>query len=129
MSLATVISKGIAVADNIFSSFQGNVTHKTWTGQDGYGSPTFTSVSRIALIEQNLSEHRLKDGVTVVTTKAKLTFLAEIPANGATGRTEPIDPKDEFILPDGMTGPIVDVQGFRNPEEGRPFLLEVWLGV
>jgi hypothetical protein len=128
MSLASVVRKGVALASKQTGSLQEAVEHVTWIGQDFMGAATVTSVPRKALVEQKLHQRRLSDG-TMVTVKATLTFLDVVAPNGATGRVEPIDTRDTFILADGSSGPVVDVDGFRDPGAARPFFLQVYMGV
>ena len=70
---------------------------------------------------------RTSTGADVVV-RASVTFLTPLTANGAETRTEPIDPRDKIILPDGTTGPIVNISGPVDPDTGAPFLFEVLLG-
>lgn len=115
---------GISIVDEETLDIQEDVVHRTWTGQDGFGAESTVDVSRKAIVEQKVSLHKMGDG-RLVPTKATLTFLARIPNNGATGRVEPIDPRDVFILADGTFGKAIDVSGIRK---GAPLLLQVWLG-
>lgn len=129
MALDSLIRRGVAVADRLTASLQPDVTHEAWTGQDGYGAATYAAgVARAAIIEQKQRLHRTSNGREVVT-KAKITILRPITPNGAAGRTEPIDVRDRFTLPDGSTGPIVDIGGFTDAGTGRPYFAEVWLGL
>ena len=129
MALDSLVRKMIGVADGVVRSLEEEVQHYAWTGQDGFGAANDLEVptSPKALVEQKIRMHRLSDG-RLIKAKAKLTFLEVIPPNGAKGRSEPIDLRDKLVLADGTTGPILDIQGLRDPGKGRPFLLEVWLG-
>lgn len=128
MSLADVLRNGVAVAHRVTTSLQPSVTHKAWIGQDGYGNETYAaSVPLSAIVDRTQQQRVLPDG-RVVLTFAKLTFLDVIAPNGAAGRTEPIDTRDELVLADGSTAPIVDVSGPVDPATGRPYVLEVLLG-
>lgn len=125
MPLDKVFRSVVKVADKVFKSVQEEVIHQTWVGSDGYGNDyPMVPVTRMALVEQKLQSVRLQDG-SFVQSKAKLTFLAPVAANGAVGRVEPIDPNDRFVMADGTVGEsIPNVQGLRK---GTPFLLEVWV--
>jgi hypothetical protein len=128
MALDSVIRKGVAIANKATKSLQDKVLHVAWMGQDGYGAKLpEVRVIRRGIVEQQLRMHRLKDG-REIHTKAKITFLERIPNIGATGRDEPVDPRDYFVLSDGTTGVVVDVEGMRDPGTNKPFLLEVYLG-
>jgi hypothetical protein len=125
MPLDKVFRTVVKTADKIFKPVQEDVIHQTWVGGDGYGTDyPRVDVVRKALVTQAIQGVQLQDGTTVQT-KAYLVFLAPITPNGATGRTEPIDPNDRFVLADGTVGEsIPNVKGLRK---GTPFLLEVWL--
>lgn len=129
MALDTLIRRGVATADRLTASLQPEVTHEAWTGQSVSGAATYAAgVNRSALIEQKQRLHRAGNGREVVT-KAKITILRPVAPNGAAGRTEPIDARDRFTLPDGSTGPIVDIEGFTDAGTGLPYFAEVWLGL
>jgi hypothetical protein len=128
LSLLTIIRSGVKVIDKVTRSLQANVTHQAWLGADEYGAPTYGSaVVRRALVDQQQHEHRTKSG-ELVATQAAVTFLDPIMPNGAPGRTEPIDANDLITLPDGTTGPIVDIAGFVDAGTNMPILSEVWIG-
>lgn len=117
----------MAVADSVTKPIQEEVTHRTWTGQDFMGAATYVDVTRRAVVEQKLHQRGLSDG-RMVQVQAKLTFVEEVAANGAEDRVEPIDQRDFFVLKDGSMGPVVNVEGVRDPGAARPFVLEVYLG-
>lgn len=128
MSLADTVRKGVALANSITSSLQAEVSHRAWTGKDSFGDPAYaTAVTRPALVELKQRKIRTVNGEEVVA-RAAVTFLHPVPPNGAAGRREPIDPRDEITLPGGFTGPILDTQGLVDPETDRPYLMEVFLG-
>lgn len=128
MSLAGVVKAGVKTVQSVTASLQEEVVHTAWVGQDGFGAPYWGEpVSRAALVEQKVHMRRLSDG-RLVEVRAKLTLLQPVEPNGAAERVEPVDLRDRFALADGTSGPVVDVQGLRNPEDGQPFLLEVYLG-
>ena len=135
MSLSDVVRTGVATANTVTKSLHATVTHRAWIGQDAYGAPTFATASVSAgggtlkaLVELTQTLKSLPDG-RVVQAKAKVTFLEPVPVNGTAGRTEPIDPRDYIELPNGITGPILTVEGMVDPATGEPYLTEVWLGV
>lgn len=87
------------------------VLHEAWTGQDEYGAPTYDeAVTLQAMVQEGTNQVRTRAG-EVITTRACISFLEPVAANGAGGRREPIDPRDRFTLPSGYTGPIVDNVG------------------
>lgn len=135
MSLASLVRNMVAVANDVTRDLQMPVTHLAWIGEDGYGDPTYDVATLgadggplMAVVEQALQQHRLPTG-QAVETKAHLVFVQPVPPNGTSGRQEPFDTRDSITLPDGTTGPIVDIKGPYDPGTGRPFITEVWLGV
>lgn len=130
MGFGTLIRSGISLAHSLTSGEDGiqvQVSHLAWTGQDVYGNPTFASpVTRNALLNRKV---RLleKDGRTIEL-RSILTFLQPIPANGASGRQEPIDTRDKFIEPDGSYGEIVDIGGLVDRSTGHGYYHKVWIG-
>lgn len=144
MSLNQIIRDAVAVADSITKDLQGTVMHSAWIGQDGFGKPNYgarvsglditgafntadVAVPRQAIIEQ---KQRIRDvqGRNVLTF-VHLTFVGPIPINGmGTERKEAVDPRDIFVLPDGTTGPVVDVSGVLDSETNLMYAVEVWLG-
>lgn len=128
MSLLTVLRSGVKIADKVTKPLQATVMHAAWTGSDDYGAGSYaTPVARRAIVDQQQHEHRTRSG-ELVATQAYIGFLEPIAPNGAAGRTEPIDPNDVIILPDGTSGPIVDISGFIDAGTGRPLFSEVWIG-
>ena len=129
--MSTLVSSLIAVADNLTTSMglQASVTHYAWTANGStYGEPTYaTGVARNAIVEMKQRLRRLAGGQEVLQ-QASVTFPRPITANGATGRREPIDPRDKIVLPNGYTGPILSVEGLENPDTTAPYMLEVILG-
>ncbi len=134
MALDSLVRGGVKVIRGVVKSLEEDVQHHAWVSQDGFGAPSGPGpdgyafpVPLRALVEQKLQLRQLGDG-RLVKVKAKLTFLKVIVPNGASGRDEPIDPRDKLVLADGTTGPILDVQGMMDPGKGRPFFLELWFG-
>lgn len=131
MGLADIVRSGIAVANTLTETLQATVTHEAWIGNktDGYAGPRYAEgIARAALVDQTRKLRRLSNGEEVVQ-QASITFLTPIAANGATNRREPVDPRDRFTLPDGKTGPILDViGGLVDPSTNAPYMLEVILG-
>lgn len=131
MSLADTVRTMVAVANSMTAPLQPTVTHYAWTGQSGTGKPIYVliGVARKALVE-----HRTRRIVTAqgqeILAEHQLLFLEPVPAQGASGRIEPIDPRDKIVLPNGTTAPIVHIGGFADAGSsiGDTFYHEVWLG-
>ncbi len=129
MSLNALVKSCVAVADSVVGSLQDAVVHHPWTSDTSHGVPQYgTSVSRQAVVDQTRKRRRDANGDEVWQT-AKITFPRPITANGTSGRKEPVDPRDKFVLPDGSTGPIIEVMnGPINPATHAPYFVEVMLG-
>jgi hypothetical protein len=128
MALDALIRSAVATANRATASLQATVTHEAWIASDSFGAPVFaTAVQRQALVEYRQQLRRANDGQEVMQ-RARVTFVEPVSANGAADRREPIDPRDRIVLPDGTTGPILDVAGMADPSTGAPYALEVALG-
>ena len=128
MSLADVVRSGIASANKAVKDLQTEVSHSAWIDFDSYGKPVYaTAVIRPAIVEYSQRLRRRSDG-QLVQQRASIVFTYPITANGAVGRREPIDPRDEIVLPSGYTGPILDILGLVDPKTKAPYMLEVILG-
>ena len=131
MGLADVVRSGVAIANSVTKTLQATVTHKQWIGpSDGYGTETYLdAVERTALVE--FKQKMIKTGSgQLVMSRATVTFLEPIPPIGAgvDGRQEPIDSRDIITLPDGTTGPILDISGFVDSGTNAPFFGAVSIG-
>lgn len=128
MGLESVIRSAIATASSVVDSLKADVQHAAWIGADSYGEARYAArVTRPALIEYKQRALRSSNGEVIVA-RAKLTFLDEVPSNGAVGRREPIDARDEILLPDGTSATIVSIDGLVDPGTGKPYFLELYLG-
>lgn len=128
MGLADIVRSGIAIAKNVTADLQVDITLEAWTGSDGYGAPTYAAaviLPAIVVKKQRIIKNPLGE---IIKSKHEVTILQPVTANGATGREEPIDPRDRITLPDESTGPILDVTGMIDPSTGAPFMPEIWLG-
>lgn len=121
-SLADLVRNAVATADILISSLQVVVSHSHYSGQDAYGSVTYLpSVPRRAVVDMSSQQLRTSSG-ELVRVKARVTFTQPL--------NPPVDSRDRIILPDGSTGPIVNVEGgVVDPLTNRPFETEVWIGV
>jgi len=130
MSLADVIATALNTADNLLENEEilEPVTIERWTGQDVEGDETYAAAITPPAIVELKQELRKTDTGQEVMSKTKLTFIRPIADQGTAGRREPIDPRDKITLPDGTTGPIVDIGGLISGGTGKPYMLEVWLG-
>ena len=123
-----LVRQAMTLADDLTETLQVNVTHEAWIDDDGNGDPVFaTAVARPALVQYSRLMRRDEKGFDVLQ-HAQVTFIQLPESNGTPGRREPVDPRDQITLPDGYTGPILNVKGLVDPETNRPYFLEVSLG-
>jgi hypothetical protein len=125
VGLADIVRGAVAIANNVTSSLQAIVTHEAWIGSDKYGKPIYDSpISRPAIVDRKTASI----GGQQIVQNTSVTFIYPITAQGAADRQEPVDPRDRITLPDGWTGPIVNVNGLVDPLTGMPYLYQVSLG-
>jgi hypothetical protein len=132
MALNDLIVSVVKIANNITKPLQGDVSHYPWIAQNRFGSashqaPFGEPIVRKAIIEQQARWRQLPNG-NMVSTYAHVIFLEPFAHINAPNRKNPVDPRDRLILPDGTTGPIVDIDGLFNPGSGSLYFCEVWLG-
>jgi hypothetical protein len=133
MSLSSIVSSAVRIADNATNSLQDKtVVHEAWIGETGDGTSEYAfPVVRKALVDLTASQAFTSGGV-LVKSKATVTFLEPIPdtpPNDGQDRVQPIDPRDLITLPDGTMGPIVSINsGLIKPETHRPFLSVINIG-
>jgi hypothetical protein len=126
--LADLFTDVAGVIDEVMEPLQETFTQLTWVGRGGSGPLPLVAVpGRRGAVEHRSQQHRLKDG-TMVPIRHHVVF-SEIPENnGAVGRDEPVDPKDQLQFSDGSIGEIIDMTKMKNPTTGIPYYIEVWLG-
>jgi len=128
MGLQSLVKNAVATANRITSTLQAEVAFEAWVGTDGYAAPVFApTIALPAIVEMKQRLRRNYTGEEVLQ-MATVTFLRPVEPNGATGRREPIDPRDRITLPDGTTGPVLDVAGLANPDTAAPYFQVVALG-
>lgn len=128
MGLLDVLRNGIALADSLTADLQDEVVHEAWIGQDFDGGAIYAvGVTRAAVVERKQRLIKTTDGREVMSTHY-VGFLRPIAPNGATGRQEPVDPRDRITLSNGSTGPIVSLDGFMDRAFDRPMYTQVFLG-
>ena len=128
MALNDTIAAAVATAKSATSALQDDITIEPWTGNSRTGAPAFGSAVTVpALIEFKQEMKKDRTGRDVIT-RAKVTILQPITANGTSGRHEPVDPRDRLTLPDGTVGPILSTEGLINPSTNAPYYFEIYLG-
>lgn len=125
---SALLRTGVALASDLTRSLQATVTIAAWNGQDLRGKNTHaTAVPYAALVEMTRKQKYTSTGKLVMTL-AVITILDPVADTMATGRMNPIDPRDIVTLPDGQTQPIVDIKSFVDAGLNRPFYNEITLG-
>lgn len=128
MAFDALVRGGINLAKNLTNSLQANVQHLRWTGQSALGTPTYaTAVTLKALVERKQKVFKRASGVEVMS-QSVITILEPLSAQGTAGRIEPVDERDQFILPDGTTSLVIAVEGFVDGSTGKPYMHQIYLG-
>lgn len=118
MSLASIVRSGVALADRLTASLHVQVVHYTRTSTDGYGKPEYDGgTARMAIVESVAANLRTTAG-DVITPKTKVTFPRPVAVSNL----------DKIVLPDGTTGPILDIVGLVDPATNAVYMVEVLLG-
>ncbi len=127
MSILDVLRSGVAIADKVTKPWQAIVIYRRELSADAAGMRTFAAdVPLHALVDYKAVQVRTKDGV-LSATRATITLLDVAEVTLATGG-QGIGNNDQFILPDGDTGPTLDLAGFVDAGTGHPIATTVMLG-
>lgn len=132
MGFDAILRSGLATAHRITGSLQATVQHERWKSIDGYGLPTYArAIDRTAIVEKTQKLIRTAGGAEVMA-KTRLTFLTPLSdldtGSTITGRQHPTDVRDRITLPDGTTGPILDIEGMTDPTTDRNYFEVIFLG-
>ena len=131
MGLDSIVRDVVSVANDLTADLQDTITLEQWTGNatDGKRGSTYASgVSIKALVEMGPKPFRTSNGDTILAA-AVVSILQPVTANGATGRQEPIDPRDRITLPNSeVAAPIMSAAGFMDPSTNSPYFYTVALG-
>lgn len=131
MALSDILRNGIATARAITDDLHVQVTHKAWTGQAFDGTPVYVSKVRRALVEKRQRKVKNNQGEMVDSTTA-IYFIEQISPttaqSAASPRSNPVDPRDLFIYPGGIGGPVSAIDGFYDGGTGVPYYSQVYLG-
>lgn len=127
MSLLDVLRSGVKIADNVTKPLQPRVSYRRYLSEDGYGTKQYGPVVFLnAIVDWKQKQVRTKEG-TLSVTRASVLFLNIKDVVDATSG-QGIGEDDEIVLPDGTTGPILDMSGFIDAGTGHPLATEVFLG-
>lgn len=116
MSLATTVQNLVKIADSLTKPFQVSVRRGAFKSQETHGDGAYAYSQVLAIVEKR-QRQVMADGKLTVST-LKLTFP----------RALSVHVKDTFELPDGSTGPTLNVDGLLDPSTGQGFITEVYLG-
>lgn len=132
MSLLTTLRSGVKIADKITKPLQPTVSFRHYVGSDWQGAkiydpPIASPAAELrAIVDWKQRQVRTLQGVLSVS-RASIMFLDVAEIAAATGG-DGIDDNDLIILPDGTTGPILDMSGFIDAGTGQPLATEVFIG-
>jgi hypothetical protein len=127
MSLLHVVRAGIAVADSVTQPLQATVMFAKYTGSDEYGEAQFADPMPIAaIVDWKQKQLRTQGGILSVS-RASVLFI-DIKELMKVTNNEGVSDEDKIVLPDGTTGPILDMAGFIDAGTGLPMTTEVFLG-
>lgn len=132
MSLLDVVRAGVAVANTVTEPLQAIVQFRHYVSSDGRGAPIYNppvsapAVQLKAIVDWKQKQLRASDGQLSVS-RSSVMFLDINALVAATGG-EGVGDHDLIILPDGTTGPIIDMSGFIDAGTGHPVATEVWIG-
>jgi len=115
---SSTVAKYVKLADKLTKGLQPIVAHRKWLSQQITGEATYGSkVNRRAIVELRVEKVRNFEGQEV-DSRAYVAFIGNVAIN----------PKDEIVLADGTTGPILRVVGLEDADSGGTLTTEVWLG-
>jgi hypothetical protein len=134
VALRDAIAAGIKVADGVTRAggLQALVTLRHAGGADGEGTIRYApplgqpATPMRAIVDWTQRSLRTQQGQMSVS-RAQVSFLDVAALLAATGG-EGLSDDDIITLPDGTTGPILDMKGFIDGGTGQPFMTEAFLG-
>jgi hypothetical protein len=132
MSLLDVVRSAVAIADNVTKPLQATVLFRHYVGSDAYGAKTYTPDVALpatplqAIVDWKQRQLRTQEGILSVS-RASVAFL-NVQALSTATNGEGVNDEDIIVLPDGTTGPILDMGGFIDAGTGHPVATEVYLG-
>lgn len=127
MSLLSILRSGVKQVNTITKSLQADISYRRCLSIDYRGKKTLDSpVILKALVDWSEASVRSSTGELTVS-RAQVTFLDITALTNATAG-KGIDDNDEIVLPDGTTGPILDLRGFIDAGTTNPLATLVLLG-
>lgn len=126
MSILNALRAGVKVANKVTRPLQATVTYVRETGTGPYGPTYAAPVQLHAIVDFKAVMVRTVSG-ELTATRAIITLLDIAEVVAATGGNG-IGNNDVFTLPDGDTGPTLDISGFVDAGTGHPVATEVMMG-
>lgn len=125
----------VALADDLTGgdisqedTIQDTIVFYPWISDDDFSKPVYGSgISMKAVVVEKDYNRRMPSGEEI-RQRAEITIPRPIAANGAANRKEPVDPRDKIVLPNGYTGPILNVDGVSDSSTHAPYLFTIILG-
>lgn len=131
MSLLDTLRTGVKIVDDVTKPLQATVSFERYIGSDGYGTLLYApAVPLKAIVDWKQKQVRTVSGILSVS-RASVMFLDIVALTAATPAgftTAGVSDEDKITLPDGTTGPILDMAGFIDAGTGHPIATEVFLG-
>jgi hypothetical protein len=128
MSLLDTLRGAVKILDQVVKPLESSVTFARMVlAGDGYTSKTYpASTSLLAVVDWKQQQVRTLTGVMALS-RAVIIFV-DIDALVVATEGNGIGPDDRITLPDGSTGPILNMAGFIDPGTGKPVATEVFIG-
>lgn len=127
MSLLDIVRSAVKIADDVTKPLQATVSYKRYLSSDATGFKSYASVVSLrAIVDWKQVQLRTAGGILSVS-RAMVMFL-DIAALVAATSGNGVSDEDIITLPDGTTGPILDMAGFIDAGTGHPVATEVYLG-
>lgn len=129
MSILDSLRFGVELANKITrkGKIQATVMYEREISADPYGTKIYVAAMPLhAIVDFTAHQVRTREG-TVTVTRATIDLL-DIKEVVAATDGEGIGNDDRFTLPDGDTGPILDIRGFVDAGTTHPIATTVMLG-
>ncbi len=133
-----ILETGVKIVDRAIPGLKAVCTLKQFIGSDANGDVLLTDGLEgrpNPITFKSVVDYTNKVTIRnaqMVSISATLTITETIPFNNTLTdppRRNPIDPRDEIILPDGTSGPIISAPGsVLNPRTGTGFIQVVEMG-
>lgn len=134
---ADILREAVAIVQAETESLQGAIVLERWLGENEFGTPTYDEPMELtAVVEKKTKDLKGGSGSqqeTLATTYVGIFVpLEAVDPSKMTDpqfvRQGPVDPNDRITLPDGTTGPILNISGFVDKVTSQPLYHEIWLG-